>query len=240
MTSPQPRIGYPRLGTPTEIALGMDGVSIPEQPPLPALSEPQEPSFTTPIDEPMVRVEGTHPRIQVVHHYELGGWANAINDCWLRSGVVARLRAAVDSLPNPFGLVVYDGWRPRQLQQELYGTAMADPSVPPGFLAEPSRTPERPAPHETGGAVDLTLAVDGVPIAPGTDFDDPASQTLAAALEDTPGPDRDARRLLYWVMRRAGFVVYEGEWWHFEYGTRRWGAITDRAPFYGATLPPPA
>ena len=86
--------------------------------------------------------------------------------------------------------------------------------------------------------MDLALTLDGVPIAPGTDFDDTTTHAFAAALEDTPGPDRDARRMLYWVMRDAGFVVYEGEWWHFEYGTRRWAAIVNRSPIYGVTHPP--
>ena len=202
------------------------------------LTEPREPKVTDPIDEPMVRVDGLHPRIEVVQHYAIGGWPNAINECWLRSGVATRLRAAADGLPEPFGLVVYDGWRPRDLQEVLYLTALADPAIPSGFLAEPSRDGERPAPHESGGAVDLALTVNGVAIAPGTDFDDTTSQAFAAALEGTPGPDREARRLLYWVMRAAGFIVYEGEWWHFEYGTRRWAAIVNRSPFYGPTRPP--
>ncbi len=30
-----------------------------------------------------------------------------------------------------------------------------------------------------------------------------------------------------------GFVVFDGEWWHFEHGTRRWAAITGHPPRYG-------
>jgi D-alanyl-D-alanine dipeptidase len=238
MTSAQPRIGYPRLGIPAESALDSAGLSLPTQPPLPSLIEPTEPAVTDPIDELMIRVEDLHPNIDVVPHYALGGWTNAIGECWLRSGVATRLRAAADALPEAVGLVVYDGWRPRKLQKELYMTALADPAIPPGFLAEPSSDDVRPAPHESGGAVDLALTVNGVAVAPGTDFDDTTTQAFAAALEDTPGPDRDARRMLYWVMRNAGFVVYEGEWWHFEYGTRRWAAILNRSPIYDATRPP--
>ncbi len=238
MTAEQPCIGYPRLGLPAESALNSAGIRLPEQPPLPSFTEPTEPAVIDPIDEPMIRVEDLHPKIDVVSHYALGGWTNATGECWLRAGIAIRLRAVADALAAPFGLVVYDGWRPRVLQEELYLTALADPTIPPGLFAEPSRDDERPAPHESGGAVDLTLTVNGVAVAPGTDFDDTTPQAFAAALEDTPGPDRDARRLLYWVMRNAGFVVYEGEWWHFEYGTRRWAAIVNRYPIYGATRPP--
>ena len=238
MNTTSPRIGYPRLGIPSDEALQAAGISIDPQPALPILSEPSQSSVTNPIHDPLVRVDGLHSRIEVVPHYQLGGWQYAIGDCWLRSEAARRLSTAVDRLPDPFGLVVYDGWRPRALQEELYQTALADPEIPEGFLAEPSRDDHRPAPHESGGAVDLALTVDGVPIAPGTDFDATTSVAFAAALENNPGHDREARRLLYWAMRDVGFVVYQGEWWHFEYGTRRWAAIVDQQPIYDRTSPP--
>ena len=238
MTTPKPRIGYPQLGTPTADALRAADVSLSAQPALPTLLEPPETAITNPIEEPMVRVETVHRRIEVIAHYSLGGWKNSIDSCWLRPEVALRLASVADSLPDRFGLVIYDGWRPRALQEELYTTAFADPSVPPGFLAEPSQDINHPAPHETGGAVDLTLSIDNVPLAPGTDFDNPTSLAFAASLEHSPGADREARRMLYWAMRAADFAVYKGEWWHFEYGTRRWSSIVGQPAVYGATAPP--
>ncbi len=230
------QLGYPRLGTPAGPALVAAGFHLEEQLALPELIEPEAPLVTDPVEEPLVRVN--HPRVEVVSFYALGGWANAISDCWLRAEVAQRLYRAVESLPEPFGLVVYDGWCPRGLQAELYYTAIADPDLPPEFMAEPSQDKEQPAPHESGGAVDLTLSVGGVSIAPGTDFDDTTERAFAASIEDEPGPDRDIRRLLYWTMRRAGFVVFAGEWWHFEYGTRRWSGIVGQPSIYGPTMPP--
>jgi D-alanyl-D-alanine dipeptidase len=124
------------------------------------------------------------------------------------------------------------------LQSELYDVAIADPTISPDLFAVPSTDPQQPSPHETGGAVDLTLTVGGIIIAAGTDFDDPTPRAAAAALEDTPGPDREARRLLYWSMWSAGFVVFKDEWWHFELGTRRWASIGGQTPLYGPALPP--
>jgi D-alanyl-D-alanine dipeptidase len=238
MRSSPPRIGFPRLGTPTQEAALKTGVSIGPQPALPRFSEPPQSNVADPVDDPMIRIEHFHPRIKVVPHYQLGGWTNAIGGCWLRSDVAARLGAAVDRLANPFGLVVYDGWRPRALQEELYLTAVTDPEIPAGLIAEPSGDDNRPAPHESGGAVDLALTIDGVPIAPGTDFDDTTSVAFAAALENDRGPDREARRLLYWAMSDSGFVVYQNEWWHFEYGTVRWATIVGQAAIYAATEAP--
>jgi D-alanyl-D-alanine dipeptidase len=38
-------------------------------------------------------------------------------------------------------------------------------------------------------------------------------------------------------MASKGFVVFDGEWWHFEYGTRRWAAITGGTPRFGPAGP---
>ncbi len=229
------QLGYPRLGTPAAQALADAGITLEEQPALPELVEPVMLTVDTPVDEMLVLVD--HPRINVVPFYELGGWQHAISQCWLRESVAARLYQAVESLPEPYGFAVYDGWRPRELQAELYYTAIADPALPPDFMSEPSQDEARPAPHESGGAVDLTLTLDGVAVAPGTDFDNITTRAFALSIEDEPGPDREIRRLLYWTMRRAGFVVFVGEWWHFEHGTRRWSGITGQPPIYGPASP---
>ena len=132
-------------------------------------------------------------------------------------------------LPDRWGLAVFDGWRPLALQQELYDAAIDYP----GLMAAPSADPSTPPPHLRGGAVDLTLTFNATPVAPGTGFDDITERARATFLETEPGPDRYIRRALFHAMAAQGFVVYEGEWWHFEYGTRRWAALTGEAPIYG-------
>ncbi|TPW16088.1 MAG: D-alanyl-D-alanine dipeptidase [Acidimicrobiaceae bacterium] len=232
----RPRIGWPRLGTSTELAVRMAGVALGGQAPLPRLHEPEQQHVASPSSEPMVQLD--HPRLNIWPHYSLGGWQDSISECWVRAQVAERLGRVCDALPDGFGLGIYDGWRPRALQARLYAAACADPALPAGLFAEPTVDPLSPAPHETGGAVDLTLTVGGVPVAIGTDFDDATALARTASLEDVPGPDREARRLLYWAMHEAGFVVFVDEWWHFELGTRRWAAITGATPVYGATVPP--
>lgn len=188
------------------------------------------------MEEPLVVVD--HPRITCLGNYRLAGWSNAVPDCLLRTSVADRLGRAAESLPKRWGLAIFDGWRPHALQAELYGTAYADPDLPPGFFAEPNDQPSTPSPHLTGGSVDLTLCLDGIPLAPGTGFDDLTPKAHATALENEPGVDRDVRRLLYHTMVAQGFVIFDGEWWHFEYGTRRWAAITGQPPHYGPAVVP--
>ncbi|MDH4309919.1 MAG: D-alanyl-D-alanine dipeptidase [Acidimicrobiia bacterium] len=202
---------------------------------LPAMSEPvEQPVVTAPLDEPLVAVE--HPNIAVIDAYHRAGWSAARSGTWIRAGAFDRLVAAVEQLPSGFGLSVFDAWRPLELQAEIYEAAYAAPGLPPGFVAPPSADPERPPPHLTGGTVDLTLSYEGRSLALGTGFDAFTPEAAATAFEDSPGMVRDLRRLLYWSMRSAGFVVLNQEWWHFEYGTRRWAALTGAPPLYGPAL----
>jgi D-alanyl-D-alanine dipeptidase len=85
--------------------------------------------------------------------------------------------------------------------------------------------------------VDLTLTARGAPLALGTDFDHFGPESAVDAFETLAAQVRDLRRMLYWAMVEAGFAPYSLEWWHFEYGTRRWGANTGREPRFGAAFP---
>ena len=141
-----------------------------------------------------------------------------------------------------------DAWRPVRLQQALYDDFLArlrreNPRTTPWqlekmcqeFVARPRADALRPAPHATGGAVDLTLCLDGKPVEMGTAFDDfgPLARTAALECEPCPNPQaRDNRRRLFWAMSEAGFVNYPGEWWHFCYGERLWAQVTGNQPLY--------
>lgn len=190
------------------------------------------PFVTEPVDEPLVPID--HPRIVGLPAYLAAGWEHARPELVVRRGVLARLAAAAESLPATFGLCVFDAWRPLALQTELYEHAYGAAELPAGFLAPPSSDPTAPPPHLSGGSVDCSLTVDGIPLALGTAFDDFTPRAAADAIEAEPGVDRELRRLLYWTMRAHGFVVLTFEWWHFEHGTRRWAALTGGAPRYGS------
>jgi zinc D-Ala-D-Ala dipeptidase len=178
-----------------------------------------------------------HPRVNTLEAYYHAGWAHARQVALLREGTASRLIQAAESLPYGFGFALLDAWRPLELQAELYRSVYKDPSVPPGFVSAPSLDPATPPPHLTGGSVDLTLSWRGVPLALGTGFDEFTAAAWAAAYEPLPGRVRELRRLLYWTMQVQGFVILDCEWWHFEYGTRRWAALTGSAPLYGPTQP---
>jgi zinc D-Ala-D-Ala dipeptidase len=183
----------------------------------------------TDCGEPLAEISGSG--ITVLHSYAQDGWRNTVDRQWLRTGTLARLRQVV--LPQDFGIAVFDAWRPLALQRELFDATNAAA----GFVAPPSHDPATPPPHLTGGTVDLTLSWRGTPLALGTTFDEFTDAAAATAFEDTPGPVRTLRRLLFHTLHRQGFVALAEEWWHFEYGTRLWSSLTGQPARYGPAVP---
>jgi len=230
------RFLLPCYTQPAESVVHQCGFHVEAQDPLPSLQDPVYPPVTSPVSEELVPL--AHRRIRVLSNYWHAGWDAALPTTWLRAEAFDRLSRAAERLPDRLGLAIFDAWRPLALQAELYDAAYHEPGLPAGFVAEPIPDPQTPPPHLTGGTVDLTLTLDGTPLALGTGFDDFTSAAFADSLETVPGASRELRRLLYGAMRGAGFVVLHCEWWHFEFGTRRWAAITGNEPKYGpASLP---
>jgi zinc D-Ala-D-Ala dipeptidase len=231
-----PRFDRPVFTSPAAVVVDDLAIRIEEQAPLPVLIEPALLApVTRPSSEPLVPVQ--HRRIRTLSNYWHAGWQHALPVTLLRSGAFERLAAAADGLPDRFGLAVFDAWRPLTLQAELYAAAYANDALPPGFVSDPNPDPTTPPPHLTGGTVDVTLTLDGIALAPASGFDDFTDGAHADLLETNPliasTVDRDVRRMLFWHMHNAGFVVLQQEWWHFEFGTRRWAAITGERPLYG-------
>jgi D-alanyl-D-alanine dipeptidase len=193
---------------------------------------PQEPAGA---QEPLVQMDPR--RISIVAAYHHAGLEDATRCAHLRQGAAARVYTAASTLPDGFGLAVLDAWRPLSLQQRLHESALRN-ATDPRYVSEPSRDPATPPPHLTGGAVDVTLTWNGAPLRLGTAFDDFSVEAHSASHETKSGLVRELRRLLYWAMRDQGFVVLDSEWWHFEFGTRRWAALNNCDPLYGpASLP---
>ena len=206
------------------------GALCPDQEALPQLGDPKLlPSVQHGVAESLIPVTGDRITSQTV--YFDAGWTEAAPFVVARRGVVDRLRTAAATLPANYGLCVLDAWRPLSLQAALHAQA------PAGFKCAPNDDPALPPPHLSGGAVDITLTWDGQPLALGTEFDVYGDDAWTAAFEETPGLIRELRRLLFWSMRGAGFVVLDCEWYHFEHGTPRWAALTGEDAVYAAVAP---
>jgi D-alanyl-D-alanine dipeptidase len=186
--------------------------------------------------EPLVAI--THPRIEVIPVYWRDGRAGSIPEAYLRAEAACRLAAAAETLPDGFGLVVLDAWRPLCVQAALRRESYHNTDLPEGFVAPASEDPAAPPAHLTGGTVDVSLSYNGVALALGSNFDEFTEAAWAAAFENSAGRVRELRRVLYTAMSSQGFIVLKYEWWHFEIGTRRWSAITGEPVWYSAAVDP--
>lgn len=164
----------------------------------------------------------------------------------LREGVITKLRQARAGLPAGWNFKIWDGYRTLATQKILYDNYWDELKVEHPdwsdeqlhaavqiFVAPPSRDPSLPAPHNTGGAVDLTLVDEyGRDIPMGTAFDEfniksytdhfknnsnGISQTGESAM-----PFHRNRMLLKRSLGEVGFRNYHEEWWHFSFGDQNW------------------
>ncbi len=128
--------------------------------------------------------------------------------CLLLPETARRLKKAADALrPKGYRLKVYDCYRPRAVQWEMWKILPK-----PGYVANPKTGSN----HNRGAAVDLTLVTkEGAEVEMPTGFD---VFTPAAHHGHEGGTEasRKHRELLREAMEGAGFRRNRMEWWHYD------------------------
>lgn len=153
----------------------------------------------------------------------------------VRASVAEMLSAVAKSLnSNGVNLFVYDGYRSNERQRAEWNRVignlkkenpkMEDAEIEVIVQKQVARPDGIGGGHQTGGAVDLALCTpDGVPVNMGTEYIEFNELTKTGAhIEDAEV--REHRKILLSAMRKAGFVNYPNEWWHYSYGDRMWAA----------------
>jgi len=182
---------------------------------------------------------------------------HSIEDMYVRETVSDMLSKAAESLPDKFKFVILDAWRPIEVQEELFNSYLEsfrnkNPKISESELQElvekycafPSRDVTKPAPHNTGGAIDIAIidaSGNRVPMdSDSSAFAESAIRYYEEKLENNEPLTDDQlgflrnRRLLYHTMTSVGFSNYPHEWWHFDYGNQNWGKITGNKAIYGS------
>lgn len=165
---------------------------------------------------------------------------------FVREGVAERLGQARRSLGPKARLVVHEGLRRLERQEELFAVYLEelrrlDPLAEgDGLYALCSRfvAPPEVAPHVAGAAVDVSLVDwDGRPIDLGTPVDASPESSNGACYFRAAGISvsaRRARETLSAALCASGFVNYPTEWWHWSYGDRYWAYVVGApAAIYG-------
>lgn len=199
--------------------------------------------------EPLIRLNDLDPKIEIEAEYYRMGIKGASPTQYLCQGAVERLLHAASLLPRDHRLLVFDAYRSLTVQATLFddqveSLKLLHPGLNDAQLREvaqryvsiPSDNPEKPSPHATGGAVDLSIVgPGGVLLDMGTKFDHFGEEAQTAYYKNMLPYSHihDNRRLLYTVMIRAGFTNYFEEWWHFDFGNQFWGKVTGQTAIYG-------
>lgn len=199
-------------------------------------------------------------KILTVPKYFLQEIDGSTSDLFLRETAANLLIQASMLLPKGYQLVIWDGWRSLKVQYALfekYKTELrrAHPNLDEeaimckasAFVSIPSNDPTSPPPHNTGGAIDLSISDNNILLNMGTKFDDFSEKantryyekyTVDNKIPKTISVPLHNRRLLYSVMTEVGFTNYPSEWWHYDYGNQFWASASgNNNAFYGPISP---
>ena len=183
-------------------------------------------------------------------YFHLGAPYKDKTSIWkLREEVVNRLVKVNDFLisKNSFYLLIYDSWRPLEVQEFMFKRAFlleceksnihasfknikSYPSIlkkVEKFWAYPSFDSRFPPPHSTGGALDVCLSdKEGNLVemgSTGDQMDQTSNPDFYASINNEEAIIWNSRRnLLREIMTKFGFVQHPNEWWHFSYGDQLW------------------
>ncbi len=161
----------------------------------------------------------------------------------VRKRVLLKLMEVAETLPKGLVLGVQEAFRPVEIQEQYRERKFN--SLREKF---PEKTREEiekivdifvaraGGPHQTGGAVDVTLAWSDTlaPLDMGTEFGMPGTKSFTDSIEISW--EAQVHRYLLWsYMTAVGFRNYPAEWWHYEYGTKRWSRYMNlESAFYPA------
>lgn len=208
--------------------------------------------------EPLVPLNNLNPDLIVVDPQYLNQKIpHALSTTYLREGATNALIQASKSLPKGFKFVVWDAWRPLEVQQSLFDEfkhvlTIKNPDWNEDrlikdtqtYVSLPSTNLSRPSPHNTGGAIDLSICnTQNIPLSMGVPFDFFGKESSTNFYENPQdsGTDqttyRNNRRLLFNVMTRAGFTNYDEEYWHFDLGNQFDAIRRNSVAIYGAITP---
>lgn len=154
---------------------------------------------------------------------------------WLRHGVAEKLVNVQKGLGGKYRLKIWDGWRPRAVQNALYQefwqklqTEHPDwndqqlQNATQQFVTM-ATDQKRIPPHATGGTVDLSLVdTRGGEVAMGTMFDHFGPEAAPGYFDSRNKQVAMNRKILRDAMLAEGFTADDDEWWHFDYGCQLW------------------
>lgn len=141
-----------------------------------------------------------------------------LHHAFLQAEAAAKLAEAQQKLKEKdrtLSLLVYDAVRPNSIQYKMWGLVVNTPKQI--YVAEPGSG----SLHNFGCAVDLTIVKNGTPLDMGTPYDffgkkaQPRYNAFFLEKKELTPKQVANRELLRNLMKSAGFIPIDSEWWHF-------------------------
>ena len=191
--------------------------------------------------EKLVSLKGLSEKIIIKPQYYINGIAGAEQDCKVRTTIATKLELIANKLPSNFKLLVWDSFRTIETQKALFdkyynefekSTKLKGNELlgyTKKFVSLPSMNKEKPSPHNTGAAIDLTICdCNENPINLGTYFDDFREEAYTRFYEEKLEKGEKLtseeeeillnRRVLCNLFEEEGFINYPYEIWHKSFG----------------------
>ena len=213
-----------------------------------------------PIDESedkLIEIPKSFKFIDPHPYFSLGAPYSDVKSIWqLRENVVNRLIKVNDYLLSKntgFFLLIYDSWRPLEVQEFMFKRAFnleckklgfhasikdmkSHPTIlkkVEKFWAYPYFDEKSPPPHSTGGALDICLSDKyGNLIGMGGNIDQMDNTSKPDFYENVDEENaiiwNNRRNLLREIMITYEFAQHPNEWWHFSYGDQLWAWKNNR------------
>ena len=204
------------------------------------------------FDERFVDISAySNGEINVDMQYAKSKLPSAIQTAYVRETVAKKLMDAKRLLPEGFTFMIFDAWRPYEVQYSLFDNyrkqilanttdVMTEEELTKKvceFVSFPDKSKRVSYVHSTGGAVDITLLnPSGNALNMGTEFDD-FSEKAYTDWYEREGADEQIkrnRRLLHNVLCSCGFTNYPAEWWHYDFGDLFWAFYTNKDAIYSS------
>ncbi len=131
-----------------------------------------------------------------------------------------------------WSLYVTYGYRSLEIQMQSFTRVLRE-QIDIAFIPNPITLYERVhekiavptvASHPTGGAIDICIINTETKklLDFGSELYDYTTPVYPTFMKGVSKKAKQNRMILRYVMMKAGFAPYDGEWWHFSYGDREW------------------
>lgn len=159
------------------------------------------------------------------------------DSCFVRESVAKKLEVAQKHLPKGYRLMLRCGHRALTIQKKRYNWMYSKIKKKcPDWNKEKLKKETSKCivpidivpPHSTGGAVDISIiGPNGKQLDMGTRLGEFNKKTYTDSNEISKTAKRN-RKLLSYVMKKAEFINYPTEWWHWSFGDRYWAAVSKK------------